>query len=81
MLSKNRYQITWRIKDAESGIASYNAYIDNQWVLCSIDAKNRVTYLYDPKRIAAGKHTVRLEVKDGCGNTTCSEIEVVLGNK
>lgn len=81
LLSKNRYQITWRIKDAESGIASYNAYIDNQWVLCSIDAKNRVTYLYDPKRIAAGKHTVRLEVKDGCGNTTCSEIEVVLGNK
>jgi hypothetical protein len=80
LLSKSRYQLSWRIKDTQSGIASFNAYVDNQWVLCSIDAKNRITYHYDPKRVAPGKHTVRLEVVDGCGNTTHSEINVVLGN-
>lgn len=81
MLSKGRYKLVLRIGDKQTDIRSYKGYIDNQWVLFSIDAKNRITYHYDPKRIARGKHTLRVEVEDRCGNVTVYETPVVLGNK
>jgi hypothetical protein len=79
MLSKGRYKLVLRIADRQTDISSYNGYIDNQWVLFSIDAKNRITYHYDPKRIKRGKHTLRVEVVDRCGNKTEYITDVILG--
>lgn len=81
MLSKGRYKVSLRVKDAQSGIASCHVYIDDEWVLCTMDAKNRVTYRYDANRIKPGKHTMRVEVTDACGNKTTYQTAVVLGNK
>lgn len=81
LLSKSRYKLRLRIGDAQTDIASYNAYIDDQWVMCSIDAKNRVTYQYDETRILPGKHLFRLEVVDRCGNKTTYETKVILGGR
>ena len=79
MLSRGRYKLTWRIGDAHSGIASFNAYIDDQWVACSIDAKSRVSYYYDKTRIKPGKHNLRIEVVDMCGNVSTYQTKVQLG--
>lgn len=79
MVSKGRYKLTLRIADKQTDIGSYNGYIDDQWVLFSIDAKNRITYHYDPKRIAPGKHALRVEVSDRCGNKAVYTTPVVLG--
>ncbi len=80
MLSNGRYKIRLRLADAQTDIRSYNGYIDDEWVLMSIDAKNRITYLYDPTRIKAGKHTLRIEVEDNCGNKTTYTTAIRLGN-
>jgi hypothetical protein len=79
MLSRGRYKLMWRIGDGQSGVASFNAYIDDQWVACSIDAKSRVSYYYDKTRIKPGKHNLRIEVVDMCGNVSTYQTKVQLG--
>lgn len=58
-----------RISDARSGISSYNAYIDGQWVNFYYDAKNdRITYTYD-EFCLPGEHKLKLVVTDAVGNS------------
>lgn len=80
MLSKGKTKLVLRLSDEHTGIASYNAYIDGKWALCSIDAKNRITYVYDSKRVKPGEHTFRVVVSDACGNKTTYETQVELGD-
>lgn len=80
MLSKGRNKLVLRIADKQTDISRYDGYIDDEWVLFSIDAKNRITYHYDPTRIQPGKHTLRVVVVDRCGNKTEYETPVVLGS-
>lgn len=77
LLSKSKHKVTLRIGDKQTDIGSYNGYIDDEWVLFSIDAKNRITYLYDSDRIKAGKHRLRVEVTDRCGNKSTYETDVL----
>lgn len=57
------------ITDNLSGIKSYKAYIDDQWVLMVYDLKyNLLTLTLDPT-LAKGKHTFKLVVNDERGNT------------
>ena len=54
--------------DDLSGIANYNVYIDDVWVIAEFDAKyNRLTYYADPD-LSKGNHEMRVEVTDKIGN-------------
>ena len=61
-------KIAFKITDSLSGIKSYHAMIDNQFVLFTHDAKTAtISYLLN-KQQAVGKHVLTLIVTDTCGN-------------
>lgn len=57
-------KITCRISDNLSGVKSYNAYIDDQWVLMNFDQKSATLVYYFDEKCPAGKHVFRLVVTD-----------------
>lgn len=60
------------ISDDFSGVATIKATIDGKWAMFDYDAKNSViTHVFDSNRFEYNgtKHTVEVEVVDGCGNT------------
>lgn len=61
-----------KINDLQSGIASYDGYIDGKWVLFEFDYKTRlITFWLDEKVVKKNKnHTLRVVVKDNCGNVS-----------
>ncbi|KPL22080.1 MAG: hypothetical protein AMS23_08420, partial [Bacteroides sp. SM1_62] len=62
--------IRFLVKDQQSGIKSYEGYIDNQWVLIEYDLKNDlVLYRFDPQRLDRGKtHELELYIIDNKDN-------------
>jgi hypothetical protein len=62
--------IRFRARDLQSGIKSYEGYIDNHWVLIEYDLKNDlVFYRFDPKRLDRGKmHELELYIIDNKDN-------------
>ncbi|MBR3775655.1 MAG: M23 family metallopeptidase [Alistipes sp.] len=66
---RSRNSISFRLSDNFSGVSSYTATIDGQWV--AIDyARSRATINLSAEGITGGKsHTVQITVKDSCGNT------------
>ena len=68
-LSK-RSSIRFRISDKQSGIKSYEGYIDNHWALVEYDLKNNLAfYRFDPQRLEKGKtHELELYVIDNKDN-------------
>ena len=70
---KSRY-LRMYIRDGQTGIASFNAYIDGRWTLMSYESKRReLTLDVVREKIPAGRHTFRLEVTDGVGNQAAFE--------
>ncbi|UIR56196.1 M23 family metallopeptidase [Sphingobacterium sp. SRCM116780] len=66
-------QIDFTISDNLSGIQSFNAYIDGDWVLMKYDPKNRhIWHTFEPN-LREGKHNLRLEVKDWKDNVNVYE--------
>lgn len=67
---RSRSSISFRLGDNFSGVASYTATIDGEWV--AIDyARSRATINLAAEGISGGKsHTVTLTVRDSCGNKT-----------
>ena len=71
--TKNR-ALSFKITDNLSGIESWTASIDGQFILFEYDAKKAHLFCrYDAKRMKAGKGNLRLEVKDGCNNVAVFE--------
>ena len=66
---RSRNSISFRLSDNFSGVSTYTATIDGQWV--AIDyARSRATINLSAEGITGGKsHTVQITVKDSCGNT------------
>ncbi len=64
-------QLKIKIGDNLSGVATYTAYIDNEWALFEYDAKNNVLiYNFDARRIKRGrKHELLITVTDNKQNT------------
>ena len=56
--------IDFTISDNFSGIQSFNAYIDGQWVLMEYDSKNRHLWHRFDGSLAKGKHDFKLIVTD-----------------
>jgi murein DD-endopeptidase MepM/ murein hydrolase activator NlpD len=63
--------IRFRARDQQSGIKSYEGYIDNHWVLIEYDMKNNlVQYRFDPQRLKRNqKHEFELYIIDNKDNT------------
>ena len=70
---KDKKSITCTLKDDFSGVASFEATIDGQWILFEQNTMNStVTHHFDGTRIKyeGGKHELVLTVKDNRGNST-----------
>jgi hypothetical protein len=61
-----------------SGISSYNAYINNVWILLDYDAKNdMLQYEFDNKTIFNQKQELNIIVIDKKGNTATWKSDVI----
>jgi len=66
--------LTVKISDTGSGIKSYNAYIDDEWILMEYDLKRkRLKYNFKDKKLVGSKHIFKLVVSDNVGNTNTYE--------
>ena len=65
-----------KITDDMSGIASYNIYANDAWVLGKYDAKYDLLYYEVDSHMKAGKNTVKVVVKDAVGNITTKKVNV-----
>ena len=62
--------LTIKISDSQSGIKSYKAYIDDEWVLMEYDLKKKkLLYDFTDKKLVGNKHIFKLVVSDNVGNT------------
>ncbi len=68
---KGQSSIRFSIKDQLSGIASFDGYIDNEWVLFEYEPKNDLLfYVFDTERLKSGiSHELELYVRDYAGNS------------
>lgn len=65
---KKNYRMIFNITDDFSGIKSYRATVDDEWILMEYDEKNdQLTHRFDG-RIPKGKHRLVLTVEDARGN-------------
>ncbi len=63
-------ELSVKISDAESGIKSYSATIDDEWILMEYDLKRKkLTYNFKDKKLVSGKHSFKIVVEDNVGNT------------
>ncbi len=66
---RGRERIAFRVSDNFSGVASYNIYIDGEWVAVDY-ARGRAWVNLQAEGIKGGKsHDVEIVVKDACGNS------------
>ena len=60
--------MSFTVEDKLSGISTYNAFVDGNWVLLEYDPKNkRLTHFFDGA-ITSGKHLLELVVVDSVKN-------------
>ncbi len=69
--------IDFKIKDDLSGIKSYNAYINDVWVLMEYDEKNNLLVYNFDDNILPGINTFLLEVIDNCNNISVFEANIL----
>lgn len=71
----NNYKyLSLKIVDDLSGIDTYNAYINGEWVLMSYEYKtNTITYNFDDKILNKKECNLKVIVTDNVGNTTTYE--------
>jgi len=68
-VSKLNY-LTIKISDTQSGIKSYEAFIDDEWILMEYDVKKKkLSYNFSDKKLVGSKHIFKLVVSDNVGNT------------
>lgn len=60
--------IKFVIKDEFSGISTYRATINEQWILMKYDAKNNLLTYYPDEHLKKGDNVFSLTVTDGKGN-------------
>lgn len=59
-----------RIDDVGSGIDSYRATIDDEWILMEYNHKKGIlTYNFNDKKLVGSKHIFKIVVSDNVGNT------------
>ncbi|MDO4728995.1 MAG: M23 family metallopeptidase [Bacteroidota bacterium] len=70
----DKKELKLTIEDAASGIASYEVYINGNWVLAEYDYKHKMlTHAFADKKTIYGRNEVRIVVTDNVGNQTIVE--------
>lgn len=65
----NSKTLTVEISDVGSGIRSYRATIDGEWILMEYNLKKKLlTYDFTDKKLTESKHKFEIEVLDNVGN-------------
>lgn len=66
----NKDQIRVYISDKGSGIKSYRATLDGEWILMEYDLKKKkLVYNFSDKKLVGSKHSFKIVVSDNVGNT------------
>ena len=66
----NHKFLSVRISDTQSGIKSYEAYIDDSWILMEYDLKRKkLSYDFRDKKLVGSRHIFKILVSDNVGNT------------
>lgn len=71
---KNGHAVTslkslrFMISDDDTGIRSYNIFLNNNWVLGQYDAKNKLLYYEFDSKMPKGKISLKVVVEDNVGN-------------
>ncbi len=60
--------------DQESGLKTYNAFLDNKWRLFEYDAKEHIGFIHLNDNLRVGKHTLTLILTDKVGNKKEEEL-------
>ncbi|CAN5320791.1 M23 family metallopeptidase [soil metagenome] len=60
--------IQFKMGDNFSGIASFDAYIDGNWVLLDYEPKKKLIWYTFDEHCSKGKHLLTIKVKDKVGN-------------
>ena len=75
---KRNDKIKFNVKDTQSGIKKYDAYIDGKWVIPVYDKKNHLIYVdLSKENISKGSHNFELKVTDYNGNIGSYKSEFV----
>lgn len=69
-----RKRIKFLVKDYMSGIKSYNAFLNDKWVLVEYDAKNDLMFYRFDNRVKPGKNIFKLEVIDNKDNAASYKV-------
>ena len=63
-------KIIVKIEDKTTGIKSYKATLDGEWILMEYDLKKKqIVYQFKDKKLVGAKHQLEIEVEDNVGNT------------
>lgn len=66
--------IQFTISDSQSGIKSYNGYLNDNWVLFEYDSKTKkITHDFSDGIVAEGENKLKIVVVDNVGNSTIFE--------
>ena len=63
-------QLKIKIKDAESGVAKYDIYLNGKWVVGAYDAKNDLLFYDVDENLKKGNNKMEIIVVDAVGNET-----------
>lgn len=75
----NGSQIVFRINDNLAGIKLAEAFVGENWVLLTYDAKyNKVTYTINKKYIDLGSQDFKVVVTDNVGNVTTYDTKIMV---
>ncbi|HOI32771.1 MAG: M23 family metallopeptidase [Bacteroidales bacterium] len=66
-----------KIEDKETGIDTYIATLNGEWLLMEYDAKNKLLIYEIDERLKQGENYLRIEVKDQVGNQAIKEVKLL----
>ena len=70
-------QLKIKIKDAESGIAKYDIYLNGKWVVEAYDAKNDLLFYDVDENLKKGNNKMEIVVVDAVGNETRKTYNII----
>jgi hypothetical protein len=63
-------RLGFKLSDKGTGIKTYNAWVDGEWILMKYDGKRNMIYHEFDERITEGKHELKVAVTDLSNNET-----------
>ena len=73
----NCKRLKLKIKDAESGIGTYDIYLNGKWVVGAYDAKNNLLFYDVDEFLKMGNNKMEVVVTDAVGNKTSMTYNIV----